>query len=153
MEVMLKDGIIELTDVEMDEIRLNYGCIIVKKNLATGNIFKFSSLTEAEKLWDCTNCLNFGFLCTNLPPHTDKSDWENVPYNKERGLWHGQPVELWDNSMSHMRYVGFYNAVDDEVFNSCGSLSGHRWENIKALPSDRYDDWIFKAYETLEGIK
>lgn len=85
--------------------------------------------------------------------HTDSDHWKDVPYDKERGLWHGQPVEFWDCYMTHRRYRGFYDAIRKTVFDYEGMLrKSDEWDNMKAIPSDEYKPWMMEGYTTLEGI-
>lgn len=84
--------------------------------------------------------------------HTDTDNWEPVPYDKERDLWHGQPVYCWDDDETHSKTVRFYNAPQKSVFSYDGDNVGITLDNYEAVPIKHYEPWIFNAYQTLRGI-
>jgi len=75
--------------------------------------------------------------------------YKEIPFDKERNLWHGQPVIVWNNSWSHIRNIGFYNAVNKRVFNYDGGIFVPSYDNIKPLNTSNYEDWML---ETIKGI-
>ena len=125
---------------------------IFKKSIYYGSIVKFSSLLTREIIVQGYSRYEVGTLVTNSNAHTNGEVWIDVPYNKERGLYHGQPVECMDHTYTHSRALRFYDAINKCVFTTDGELNGSYYTHIEAIPSEHIPDWMYEAYKTLEGI-
>jgi len=115
-----------------------------------GEIVKFTSMSKGVTVWDGDIRNKVGRTSSNFVHHTDNNKWKDVVYDSERDLWDGQPVECWDITDTHRRYIGFYDAKNKCSFNYAGKRTGLAYDNYKALLSNKYDEWIIEAYKTLE---
>ena len=116
-----------------------------------GEIARFDNLTARTTVWPGDSHLDVGFTDTESAPHTD-SVWQPVPYDKERNLWHGQPVEVWNDIETHKRERRFYDVINKKTFRYDGETHGTFFKNIEAIPPEEYKTWMYEAYKTLEGI-
>lgn len=73
-----------------------------------------------------------GESCTGWIPHTDEDVWEEIPYDRERGLYHKQPVYTWDDDNYYSALYGFYNAVHRRLFAVNGKPLGAIYENYSS---------------------
>ena len=124
---------------------------IFKKSKITGLVARFTGLKEGDEVISDTKWLA-GEHRDNFTPHTDTDRWKDVPYDKEGKLYHGQPVYVWDNSITHQRYMGFYDVINKTIFSYSGFLNGIWSDNYVAIPTEHIPAWMYEAYETLEGI-
>jgi len=83
------------------------------------------------------------FPCTNF------EIYKELPYDKEKGLWHGQPIIGWDNDWTHIRQIMFYNTLNKCPFDFEGKSYNLNFDNIEAINPNKYDDWMLK---TIKGI-
>ena len=148
---------IELTAEQIKEIKalpgepeFEYPLFMESKN--NGRIVRFDGLTDRTTVWKGDSTCEVGVHTSSSTQHTDTDVWKPVPYDKERGLWHGQPIEVWDAGDTHGRSMKFYDAINKRTFTFCGETCGSRYENIEAIPPEEYKPWMFEAYKTLEGI-
>jgi len=77
-----------------------------------------------------------GDYCADFVAHTDKNNWEQIPYNKERELFDKQVVYCWDNEDGVVVEVRFYDAINDKVFTSIGKRNGLSWNYYEAVKPD-----------------
>ena len=126
------------------------------KSKSNGQIVKFTSIQKGEVVWKgrTVGCSNVGHVFGGWAEHTDTETWQPVPYDKERGLWHGQPVKVWNNSNTHGRNNCFYDAINKNVFSYDGtcSIEYDNYDNIEPVKPEHYEQWMLEAYKTLEGI-
>jgi len=136
---------------EQEEEHKKFIYPIFKKSKVTNVIVKFIGPNEATVLFDPNNQHNndSGY---DWVEHTDTDSWEDVPYDKERGFWHGQPVWFWGNNDTHVRQVRFYNVKNQATFSYTGYTHGVGFGNYEAVKPEHYEDWMYEAYKTLEGI-
>ena len=145
---------IEITDTQLDELiaqrELNkFEYPLYKRWSYNGKIIKFTSLKHGEVVVAGKNSVyNIGDKSA-FGPHTD-GKWEDVPYNKERDLFHTQAIECWDIDNTHHRTLRFYDAINDRTFTYSGKLNGAVYNNYEAVPLDKVPDWMNKARATLE---
>lgn len=107
-------------------------------------IVKFTGLSEGVQL----NGDEIGERDDNWINHTNKGVWEQIPYDKERDLYHGQIVYCWDEDETHRINVKFYDAVNVCTFSFDGSPNGATYDNY----STTMPEFMLTAAETLEGI-
>ncbi len=119
---------------------------LFKQNSRTESIIKFTSLTEGVTVMSHGH-KRIGTTLTEIAPHTD-AKWIDLPYNIYIDLYHGQPIECWDNTNSHARTIGFYDAKYKCSFDIYGDLNGPRYDNYKAI--DNLPKWMQKAFYTLK---
>ena len=151
VEIELTPELIREIKALPDEPEFEYP--VIMKDVEDGEIARFDSKYERTTLWTGAIWIKAGHITKRSAfPATHKA-WQPVPYNKERWLWHGQPVEHWNDHCTHARERGFYNAKNDSVFDFLGGeLEETTHDNIVAIPPEEYKDWMFEAYKTLEGI-
>lgn len=123
---------------------------IFKKNKQNGSIVKFISLETREIIAHGDSISEAG-LPTSIP-HTNKNYWLDVPYDRERELYHGQPVYTWDKHDTHCRALKFYDALNGSIFTCSGCFNGSFYDNVEAISPEDIPDWMHEAYLTLEGI-
>ena len=139
-------------DELMNEPEFEYPLLMKSKE--TGQIARFDGLEDRTTVWPSLKYLEYevGDHSTHSIAHTVTDVWQPVPYDKERGLWHGQPVMVWDDADTHERRLRFYDAVNECAFDFEGESDGYPWNNIEPVKPEHYEPWMYKAYETLEGI-
>lgn len=116
---------------EFDKPEFDYP--ICCKTKTTGLVMLFSSDKEAVVLKaDKDNYHTVGEVC-KVWGHTDKSIWKEIPYDKERGLYHKQLVYCWDNVDTHSVDIRFYDAKYRCPFTYNGESEGHKFTNYSAL--------------------
>ena len=145
----LANVIFGIRDGDYDEPEFKYP--IFKKSKITGLVVRFTGLKEGDVVISDTKWLA-GEHHDNFTPHTDTDVWKDVPYDKEKKLYHGQPVYVWDNSNTHQKSIAFYDALNICTFNPDGKCDGEMWDNYVAIPTEHIPAWMYEAYETLEGI-
>ena len=151
VEIELTAEMIKEIKALPDEPEFEYPLFMKSKN--NGQIVKFTSLYEGVVVWrgDFVGCDAVGYVSNLWTAHTDTTTWEPVPYDKDRCLWHGQPVEVWDAVATHERHRRFYDAINKSVFTFKGKTnSPYVWDNIEAIPPEEYKPWMYEAYKTLE---
>ena len=151
---------IELTAEQIKEIKalpdepeVEYPLFM--KHKVNGQIIMFTSINEGCVVWkrDQEFSSTIGYVSDGWIPHTDTDTWQPVPYDKERGLWHGQPVEVWRDDTPHSRTTRFYAAMNNRPFSHFRRvLQQERWDHIEHIPPEEYKPWMYEAYKTLEGI-
>ena len=148
---------IELTAEQIKEIKAlpdepEFEYPLFMKGKGSGQIVRFDNLTDRTTVWQGDSIREVGYRSKYPLPHTRSDIWQPVPYDKERGLWHGQPVEVWDNGDTHGRFIKFYDAILKRTFTFDGVKRGNTYDNIKAIPPEECKPWMHEAYKTLEGI-
>ena len=78
----------------------------------------------------------------------DDEQWKDVLYDKERELWDGQPVFVWDNDWDIGRNVEFYDAENECSFTSSPYIEGIKYDNYEPYPH-LTDEWLIKQYNKL----
>ncbi len=145
---------IEITDTQLDELiaqrEANKFEYPLFKRWEDGEIVKFTALTRGTVVIKGSND-NFKVKYTIdiFPPHTNPK-WIDVPYNKERDLFHTQAIECWNKSNTHHRNLRFYNAINNRTFSHDGKLNYYVYDNYKAIPLDKVPEWMNEARDTLE---
>ena len=135
---------------QRDEPEFEYPLIM--KSKFNGEVARFDGLQDRTTIWTGEGICEIGYHTVNSVPHADPGTWRPVPYDKERNLWHGQPVEVYDNDDTHRRVRLFYDAISKTTFNYNGEIYASDWYNIEAIPPEEYKQWMYEAYKTLEGI-
>jgi len=150
----MKKYTVELTKKQLQqlgiEVEPEFTYPLVKRWKDSGEIVKFTSISEGITLWKGNNGYKEVGDISNLIINHTSDKWEDVAYDSERDLWDGQPVECWSNGDTHRRYIGFYNAKNKSVYDYKGKRTKWTFDNYEALSPDRYDEWILEAYKTLE---
>jgi len=157
MEIKLQDTTITLTDEQVKEIADFYNAPkfeypLFKKSKYTNAIVKFTDLRTGIVVFKGTDVYSheIGHTLKTFIPHTDVNTWEDVPYDKERNLFHTQPIYYWDDYHTHSRLIGFYNAIQECGFSCKGKLKGLGYSQYEAILPEHYTDWIIEAHKTLE---
>ena len=154
VEIELTAEMIKEIKALPDEPEFEYPLFMKGKN--SGQIVKFTSICVGEVVWKggFKVCDDVGHVSNSWRAHTNTTAWQQVPYDKERGLWHGQPVQVWANGITHGRVICFYDSISKNPFSSNGKKSGCEWDeySIEAIPPEHYQPWMYEAYKTLEGI-
>ena len=147
----MKKYTVELTKEQLEQlgIEVEPEYPLFKRWKCNGEIVKFTSITEGITVWEGSRHSKIRYTSSSFVEHTS-SKWEDVAYDSERDLWDGQPVECWDDEETHQRAINSYDAKNKCTFDYYGKRDGLVYDNYKALPSDRYDEWILDAYKTLE---
>jgi len=149
----MKKYTVELTKEQLQqlgiEVEPEFTYPLYKRWKATGEVVKFTSMTEGVTVWSGNEDNKVGYTSDAFVEHTTDM-WEDVAYDSDRDLWDGQPIECWDNAGTHQRLIKFYDTEHTCSFDYTGKRDGLAYNNYKALPSDRYDKWILEAYKTLE---
>lgn len=104
------------------------------KDKATNLIILFHSKDEGTILRDRDNNMDrIGETSNNWTDHTNTDVWEEIPYDKERGFYHKQPVYCWQDIDTHSVTIRFYDAEDKEsVFAYNGSRLYSEFDNYSA---------------------
>lgn len=138
----LKAKIAEL-EKQLDEKELKYP--ICCKSTTSDLIVLFSSLKEGKVLRP-NSSFKVGEIKDCWEPHTNTDVWEEIPYDKERGLYHKQVVYCWDSEWWLGVHIRLYNAIDKCTFSTVGDKDGLKYENYSAtLPN-----FMLKAHKTLK---
>ena len=145
------DYIYSLRDGD-DEVAEEYKYPIFKKSTYNGDIERFDGLKTRTTVFSPNNETPIGETTNIATRHSNKDYWEDVPYDRDTGLWHGCPCYAWDNGNTHYRAIYFYNAISRLAFSSSGKLKGILYKNYRAIPTEYYVEWVVEAYRTLEGI-
>lgn len=153
MKIDLKN--IDFTEEEIAEIVAKYSkpnveYPLFKRSQVNGVIVKFNCLTGGRVVWKGSSKLSIGDYSDDFICHTDTAAWEDVAYDRERGLFDGQIIECWDDENTHDRIIRFYDAVNKCTFNHYGVRKGFLYKNFKALDHKFYQEWMIEAYKTLE---
>jgi len=131
------------------EVEPEFTYPLFKQFKDTGGIIKFTSMTKGIIVWRGNTDSKIGYVSDTFVEHTSDI-WKDVAYDSERGLWDGQPILYWDINDTHEKIIGFYDAKRKCSYSRDGHRIGWFYDNYRALPSDRYDEWIIEAYKTLE---
>ena len=131
---------------------------IFKKSKFTGAIVKFTGPSEGTVVWGGKYDLEIGDASTSFSEHTDKSRWEDVAYDRKRDLWDGQPVYCSRRTISCLRAISFYDAINNQVFDFSGKRDEHfcsinRYDMYIPVPPEHYDEWVMDAYKRLNKEK
>lgn len=126
-------------------------------------IFKINDLGEIWKFTDkdTSICmLSDDLICTTVDKNftgskfdiNDSNYWNTIPYNKERGLYHKQPIWCWLNDDKYGRSIRFYNFYKDELISPCDSNYSHGFQNIEPITPDQLKvmSFVWKMYKQLE---
>ncbi len=145
---------IEITDAQLDELLAKreankFEYPLYKRWIYSGEIVKFTSLDQGEVVVAGKDNLHKIGYIDSFVSHTAHG-WEDVPYNKERDLFHTQAIECWYSNYTHRRDLRFYDAINDEVFTYSGKLKGASYNNYRAIPLDKVPEWMNEARATLE---
>ena len=132
VEIELTAEMIKEINALPDESEFEYP--LFKRNKADKNTVMFTSFYNYEVVWSyCGNKAEIGRKGTHIYAHTQTDVWQPVPYDKERGLWHGQPSAGWDDEDTHFKAYGFYDAINKCMFSIYGTLEGTECDNIEAI--------------------
>ena len=145
------DYIYSLRDGD-DEVAEEYKYPIFKKSTYNGDIERFDGLKTRTTVFSPNNETPIGETTNIATRHSNKDYWEDVPYDRDTGLWHGQPCYAWDNDYTHYKAVFFYDAILHTAFKTNGKLGGYDYHNYEAIKPKHYTEWMIEAYRTLEGI-
>lgn len=117
------------------------------KSKLSGAVIRFDELMVGEVVK--SSALNkIGYTTTDWPKHTDRTKWTPVPYDTERGFYHGQMVYCWNNATTHYVEIRFYDTINKSAFYCNGNLNGPDFDNYAAT----MPEFMNTAYDSLEGI-
>ncbi len=153
MKTIKLKGNIEVTKAESEEALKEFDkpkfeyLMAFKSKLVKDLIVLFDGINSGKVISKAPS-YNIGDTSTNWTEHTCTYVWQQIPYDKERGFYHGQMVYCWDSDYTHGVYIRFYDAIKKNIF-------GYNW-NPKGTTFDNYSatmpEFMNKAYDTLEGI-
>ena len=128
VEVTLTKEQLEEALKEFDKPKFDYP--ICCKSKQTGEVVVFTGMQKGEVLKvDKDEYYNLGYKSENFHPHTNKTVWEEIPYDRERGFYHKQPVYCWCNEDTHSVTIRFYNALTGYVYAYQGSNMKSIYDN------------------------
>jgi len=149
----MKKYTVELTREQLEqlgiEVEPEFKYPLFKRRKSTGEISKFTDIAVAETVWQGGSKCVVGYKTNYKIPHTTDG-WEDVAYDRKRDLWDGQPVECWDSKDTNTRTIRFYDAINKCAFYFDGERNGPDYDNYKAVPAYRYDEWELEAFKTLQ---
>jgi hypothetical protein len=70
-----------------------------------------------------------GYTEYYIQPHTDSTIWEQIPYDKEKVLYHKQLIYCWQNDDTHTVSLRFYDAINRCAFSLDAKLAGKDFQN------------------------
>lgn len=74
------------------------------ESLRHSKIVKFSAIKCGEVVKEgCNSFESLGYESRDYDPHTDKSEWKQIPHDKETGFYDGEIVICWDDEMPCIR--------------------------------------------------
>ncbi len=153
MKTIKIKGNIEVTKAELEEAlkefnkpefeypmafrsKYNKDLIVLFDGIKSGNVIGKKSRYD------------IGHYAPDWTKHTNTTRWQQIPYDKERGFYHGQMVYCWDSDYTHCVHIRFYDAINECVFGYSGNMNGWKYGNYSAT----MPEFMNKAYDTLEGI-
>ncbi len=153
MKTIKIKGNIEVTKAELEEAlkefdkpEFEYPMAFMSKH-TNGLIVLFDGISLGKVVSKVPK-YDIGYTSVYWTKHTDTDVWQQIPYDKERGFYHGQMIYCWYNDCTHCVHIRFYNAIDKCTFDYDGELAGSYFDNYSAT----MPEFIDKAYDTLEGI-
>ena len=121
---------------------------IVKRTKGSGLVIKFTGLEEGVVLFGGTSKHKLGMEHKDWMPHTYTDYWDDVAYDKDRGLYDKQFVECWNNKYTTSRDLCFYDAINKCAFSCYGTRMSSAYDNYEA--TDYNPKWAEKAYGNLD---
>ncbi len=153
MNTIKLKGTVEVTKEELEEalkefdkLRFEYP-MAFRSKLVKDSIVLFDGIKSGNIISKNSN-YDIGHYAINWTEHTNTDAWQQIPYDKERGFYHGQMIYCWDNHFTHGVHIKFYDAIHKSTFASDGNLHGCKYDNYSATIPEFMD----KAYDTLEDI-
>ena len=136
---------------EIEKLKAKEGYPKFFRNITHNFIAKFTALTDGVVVYDDI-VANIGDFCGKYVPHTVKALWEEVPYDKETGLYHKQLVWCWNDKDTHKKELRFYDAINKCTFTCWGGEDGAAFVNYEPcdLSCDFINKWAIEAVKTLK---
>jgi hypothetical protein len=106
----------------------------------------YYGLNRGKILFDCSGSWIVGSDFNNWIDHTDTEIWKQIPYNKERELYHKQRVYCWNTGDTHAVDCRFYDAINDNTWYFYGKPDGHKYDNYSATMPEH----MLTAHKTLK---
>lgn len=99
----------------------------------------FGSKTKMAKSWS-----------QNEFPKT-VNDFETIPYDKERGLYHLQPVLCWGNNWTCGKNIRFYSVINGKSIDPNNIKSAGTYDNIEPITPEQLKTmpFIFDMYKKI----
>lgn len=131
---------------EIEKLKNNDKFPVYKQYIETGLIVKFTG-TFCGIVIRGSLSKKIGYESDSWINYKDRSLWKepDVLIDKEKDLYHGQPVEYWDNDKKFTRNIGFYNVRTEGVF---VDDTFYTYDNYKALVD--IPEWMIEAQKTLK---
>jgi len=133
VKVELSKADLESMLKELDKEEVVYDYPICCKSKSLGLVVLFNEPKEGLVLRSEDNEIipqrtihRFKHGCAN------KDYWEQIPYDKERGLYHGQWVWCWDDNEFGTLSILKYDAINKRSFDYNGEGTGFIWDNYSA---------------------
>jgi hypothetical protein len=144
----------KIDKLEKELAKLKSECVmkypVYKRVIDNSTTVEFTGLTEGRLLEAGEDCdIDVGESLTTWVPHTNKKVWEDVIYDKERGLFDKQLVWCWGNETIFARAVRFYDAINKCVFGYDGERNGNVYDNYEPY-AEKCPEWVKEAYDKLE---
>jgi hypothetical protein len=116
------------------------GAIVQFNNLQYGIVIKKGEGAKAFNEGETASC---------FVAHTYTDVWEVLPICPRTGFYHKQRVWFWDNDQTHVRYLGFYDAINSSTYNYNGNANSYSFQNYEAVTTP-WEDWQIEAFKTLQ---
>lgn len=129
---------------EIKKLKNNDEFPVYRQHKNTGVIVKFTAPSKGIVIRGDSSKKKISYEY-DWVSHKDKFHWKepDVLIDKERDLYHGQPVEFWDDNNNITRRRGLYNVETKRTFDSA-----FRFDNYKAIVD--IEEWMIEAQKTLE---
>ena len=121
------------------------------RNIPHTFIVKFTALTDGVVVYDDI-VAHIGDSCETYVPHTNKSFWEEIPYDKKTGFYHKQPIWCWDTTWTHLKQLRFYNVRSSCSFYWDGTGDSAEFDNYEPYDwsCNFINEWAVEAVKTLD---
>lgn len=117
-------------------------------------IFKINEDGEIFKITTVYNraTCKLGIDLDKTLEYDEVKNLKTIPYNKERGLYHKQPVWCWDNEDVAKKIIKFYDCKNGCTFSYDGQLEGECFENIEPVTQEQLKTmpFIWEMYKQLK---
>ncbi len=153
METIKLRGTVEVTKAELEEAlkefdKPEFDYPMAFRSKRSKDLVVLFDRIKSGKVISKTSDYNTGYYAFDWAKHTNTDAWQQIPYDKERGFYHGQMVYCWYNDYTHCVHTRFYDAINKCTFGYVGQLEGYDYSNYSATMPEFMDE----AYNTLEGI-
>ena len=111
-------------------------------------VAKFTALQTGEVVMN-NSYYNVGYKCDDWREHTDTIAWKPLDVCEKTGFFDGQLVWCWDEHLTHIRHLGFYDVKNKCAYGYSGNKGGFSYNNYEPFEGN-YPGWALEAFQTLE---